>query len=410
MTYAEPVRAAGTACAATLGFDAAQAILAAHAAPLGIETVPLARAGRRVLAAPVHARIDAPRHDAAAMDGYAVREADLARHPHLRVAGASYPARPWQGTLGEGETVRIMTGAAMPAGADRVLMREHVTAADGWIALADTPSPRPHVRRRGSDIAAGVPVLPAGRMLDPRALVAAAAADVAEVSVWRRPRVHVIANGDELVPSGRAAATACHLPDSLTEALLLLARQWGGVPVGAALVPDDPVRLRVAAEAALADAEVLVMAGGASRGDRDFAKAALAPLGLELAFRDIAIKPGKPVWYARIGDRHVLGLPGNPTAAMTVARLFLAPLLTALGGRGFAAGLGWRELPLIAVAPETGNRESFLCAQRDEAGVRVIERQSASGQLMLAVADLLVRRPAHAPALDAGAPVDVLSF
>jgi len=390
-----------------MSFDAAQAILAVHARPLGIERVPPAKAGRRVLAEPVHARVDAPRFDAAAMDGFAVREADIAL-PRFRVVGCAYPGEPCAADIGPGEAIRIMTGARMSAGAGRVLVREQVAETDGWIAPTHAPTAKRHVRARASDMAAGGLVLTAGRTLDSRALLVAAAADVDSVSVWRRPRVAVIASGDELVAPGAAANTRDRLPDCLSEALLLMVRQHGGVPVRATLVPDTATAITAAATAS-DDCDLLVMAGGASRGDRDFARLGLAPLGLEIAFADVAIKPGKPVWYGRVGDRHVLGLPGNPTAAMTIARLFLVPLLRTLGGQP-GAGLDWTSAPLLAPLPETGPRESLLCAERQGDGVRVIERQSASAQLMLARADVLVRRPAHGAALAAGALVPVLRF
>lgn len=396
-------------CGASLRFDAAQAILASIARPLGSESVPLGKAGRRVLAEPVCAAMDIPARDLAAMDGFAVREADLAAGMRrFAMIGTAYPGAPFHGTVGPGEAVRIMTGAPMPSGADRVLMRELVTAADGVLAL-DAPVPaKPHVRLRGSDTAAGTVVLPAGRLLDPRALVVAAAADAGMLTVWRAPRVRVIATGDELVPAGEARASG-GVPDSLSEAVLLMARQWGAKPLGAVPVRDDPALLAAAAEAALADADVLVLCGGASRGDRDFAKAALVPLGLELAFADVAIKPGKPVWLGRIGAKLVLGLPGNPTAAMTVARLFLAPLLTALGGRGMAPALRWERVPLVEDV-SAGDREALLCAERLDDGVRVLARQSASAQCMLALADALVRLPADAGTLSAGARVETLRF
>jgi len=396
-------------CGASLRFDAAQAILAALAQPLGTERVPLAKAGRRVLAEPVCAAMDIPSRDLAAMDGFAVREADLvAGLRRFAVVGAAYPGAPFDGTVGQGEAARIMTGAPMPAGLDRVLMRELVTAADSTITL-DSPVPaKPHVRMRGSDTAAGTIVLPAGRLLDPRALVVAAAADAAVLTVWRTPRVRVIATGDELVRAGEAQASG-GVPDSLSEAVLLMARQWGARPLDAAQVRDDPALLTAAAETALADSDVLVLCGGASRGDRDFAKVALVPLGLELVFADVAIKPGKPVWLGRIGTKLVLGLPGNPTAAMTVARLFLAPLLTALGGRGVGPALRWEPMPLVE-GITAGDREAFLCAERLDEGVRVLERQSASAQCMLALADTLVRLPAGIGTLSAGTRVETLRF
>jgi molybdopterin molybdotransferase len=396
-------------CAASLSFDAAQAMLAAIARPLGTESVRLAKAGRRVLAEPLGATLDIPSRDLAAMDGFAVREHDLAAGVRsFTVTGAAYPGAPWTGNVGAGDAIRIMTGAPMPAGADRVLMRELVTDRDGTITRGGPVPAKPHVRKRGSDTPAGTEVLPAGKLLDPRALVVAAAADAARLTVWRRPSVRVIATGDELVSAGSARETG-GIPDSLSEAVLLMARQWGAAPLGATLVRDDPEQLAHAAGAALDDADVLVLCGGASRGDRDFAKSALTGLGLELLFADVAIKPGKPVWCGRIGQKLVLGLPGNPTAAMTVARLFLAPLLTALGGRGVGPALRWERARLLE-SVTTGDREAFLCAERMEEGVRVLPRQSASAQCMLARADALVRIAPGLTPLAIGVSVELLRF
>jgi molybdopterin molybdotransferase len=397
-------------CWANLSFDAAQALLAQDALPLGTEQVALRKAGRRVLAEPVRAAFDSPRHDAAAMDGVAVRDADLAHGTRrLPLIGAAYAGSPFAGIV-EKAAVTITTGAALPAGTDRVVPVELLTQGDGWVELPAALPAKRHVRPRGSDFAASSAVLDAGRNLDPRALVVAAAADAGEVTVWRRPRVHVIASGDELVAPGDAAAGEARVPDSLSEAIQLLVRQWGGQPGGTSRVPDDDAAITAAAEAALPDCDILVMAGGASRGERDLARAGLTPLGLVPRFAGVAMKPGKPVWYGRLGGRHVLGLPGNPTAAMTVARLFLVPLLTALDGRGFAAGLDWQSTPLAAAVEAAPSRESFLCAARTPDGVSILERQAASNQALLARADLLVRRAPNAPALAAGGLVQTLRF
>ena len=387
-----------------LSFDRALALLVGQAVPLGTEQVPLADAAGRSLAAPVHAAIDAPRYDAAAMDGFAIADADLeAGISRFEVVGSSYPAAPYPDAIGRGEAVRIMTGAPMPAGADRVLMREHVVAAARAI-LFEGSRGRRHVRPRGSDFAAGQRLLPAGRVLDPRALAVAAAADAGRVTVWRRPRIAFVASGDELAAPGDARDTALRVPDSLGDALAFAVGDWGGVAVSIVRVPDHVGGLADAARAALEAADILVMLGGASRGDRDFAKA--APAMLDLIFADVAIKPGKPVWYGRAEGRHVLGLPGNPTAAFTTARLFLTPLVAALAGR--SPGHVWTRVPLAAPVAATGDRETFLCGTWSEEGVRVIERQSASAQLMLAEADALVRFAPGTPALAEGTPVDTV--
>jgi molybdopterin molybdotransferase len=394
-------------CTAMLTFDAALAILRAAAEPLGTEPVPLGKAGRRVLAEPIVARIDLPRCDTAAMDGYAV--AGPLTGTGARVIGAVYPGRAGIAALASGQAVRIMTGAPIPAGADRVIPLEVAQEVDGVVRPAGAAPSRNHVRSRGSDMTAGREVLATGTVLDPRALVTAAAADVAQLVCWRRPTVSVIASGDELAPPGHALPRTDAIPDSLSQALLLIARQWGAKPLDAVLVPDDADAIRAAAEAALAQGDVLVLAGGASRGDRDFARSALASLGLQIRFAGVAMKPGKPAWYGRIGDRHVLGLPGNPTAAMTVARLFLAPLLRSLAGGDFDSALRWRHFPLVGVAVEPSLRERFLCARQVGEGMHIIEKQSASEQAMLAQAQWLVRLGSNLR-LAPGSPIASISF
>jgi len=397
-------------CPANIRFDEAIAILRKEAQPLGIETTRLAKAGRRVLAEPVIARIDAPRFDAAAMDGFALRSGAPPGKEEYRIVGAAYPGAPWGGIIGDGEAVRIMTGAAVPPGADRVVPIELATIREGIVCFDDDWPRRTHIRSRGSDVQTGRVVLDAGTMLDPRGLLVAAAADVATVRTWRRPVVTVIASGDELTPPGTASEAAATVPDSLSEALLLLARQYDAKLGDAFLVRYAQDAIRAAAETALPECDVLVLVGGASRGDRDFAKSGLHPLGLDVRFAEVAMKPGRPVWYGRIGETHVLGLPGNPTAALTAARLFLVPLLRALGGRDLLGALAWRSTPLLAAADPAGPRESFLCGTLTEAGVEIIERQSASSQLMLARANGLVRLLPDRPALAAGDLVQVLGF
>jgi molybdopterin molybdotransferase len=228
--------------------------------------------------------------------------------------------------------------------------------------------------------------------------------------VYKRPRLRVITSGDELAPAGAAASTDRRIPDSLTLPLQLMAKQWGADTAGAALVSDDAEAIRTAVALACLDTDVLVIAGGASHGDRDLARPAVKMLGLELKFAGVAMKPGKPVWYGRLYGKHVLGLPGNPSAAMTVARLFLAPLLCALSGRGFDTALDWRELQLAAPVVVADAREMFLYARRTGNHADIIPRQTASAQLPLVSADMLVRRPAGGPALPADSLVPVLDF
>jgi molybdopterin molybdotransferase len=343
------------------------------------------------------------------MDGFALFGNDSVR-THYTIVGACYPGQLWHAPIEPGQAVRIMTGAAVPPGADRVIPFELAEQSGDQLRISQDRPARSHIRPKGSDMREGQVVLAPGTMLDPRALLVAGAADVGEVRTWRRPVVSVVSSGDELALPGEACERAWAIPDSLSEAILLLARQYDAKPGSATLVPDNAAAILQACDAMLGSCDILVLIGGASRGDRDHSKAALASLDLRLCFADVAMKPGKPVWYGRIGETHVIGLPGNPTAAMTTARLFLVPLIRALGGRDLAGALVWRPRPLLSPSDANGDRESFLCGTRSEEGIHILERQSASSQRMLAVANVLVRVPANAPARLEGETVETLSF
>lgn len=398
-------------CRATIDFETALSIIADCSAPLGVERVPLARAGRRRLAEPVIATLDAPQFDAAAMDGHAVRSSEVeGGRTRFALAGVSFAGDRAIDCVPEGSAVRVSTGAPMPVGLDQVIVTEAVVQHGEWIAISGPAPDKRHVRRRGSDFRAGDCLLPVGREIEPRAMVVAAAANLCDLTVWRRPRVACLTNGNELAAPGSDLAGDAACPDSLSEAILLLGRQWGAKPAGTDRTVDNADALAAAADRLLADCDVLVIVGGAARGDRDFAKSALSQLDLSISFSDVAIKPGKPVWYGQAGAKHVLGLPGNPTAAMTTARLFLAPLLTILGGGSAEEALRFTWLPLGTEFVAAGSREQFLCGARDGPGIRLLEKQAASMQSTLADAELLVRVPAGMGPMSKGSLVQTLRF
>ena len=389
-----------------ISFDEAVRRVAEVARPLGREPVPVAEAAGRVLAAPVVAMIDSPPADSSAMDGYAVREADLPGP--LRMIGESFAGGGFDGALEPGTCVRIFTGAPVPAGADRVVVQE-VAVRDGeFVAIAGPPGAARHIRPRGSDFRAGDVLLQAGRRLDPRALVAAAGADVAEVEAWRRPAVLVLATGDELAPPGEARGRPGAIPESVSIGVAALAELWGGRSLGTRRLADDLPALERAAGEALDQADLVVVTGGASVGEKDFAQAMFAPHGLEPIFSKVAIKPGKPVWLGRAGSTFVLGLPGNPTSAMVTARLLLAPLVAGLAGR--AGALEWRRLALAEPLPACGDRETFHRARRREKGAVPLPNQNSGAQKALADADLLLRSRPHDPPRLAGDEVEALDF
>jgi molybdopterin molybdotransferase len=401
------VMASATECAASISYDTALAILAAHATPLDTISLPLTDAAGCYLAEPVHARLDSPRFDCAAMDGYAVRAADLVEGSStLTQVGISYAGSGDAGEIGPRETVRVMTGAPLPRGADRVVMIEYCRALDAAVTIEAPPSAKPHIRRRGSDFAPGQLLLPAGTRITPATAIVAAAGDHGELSVTRRPRIQLLATGDEIIAPGDAAEADCSIPDSLTAAIDLMCLSAGADLVSKARLRDNPETIASARQAPAAD--IIVVLGGASRGDRDFGRAAFAPLGLEIAFADVDMKPGKPVWYGTAGGVHIIGIPGNPAAALTIARLFLVPLITRLMGGDVADALPWQLLPAVAPIEGNGARETFLCGTTSYHGVAIGDRQDASGQARLARSNALVRRRAHAAPILPGMLVPTL--
>jgi molybdopterin molybdotransferase len=387
-----------------IGFDEALALVAQAARPLGMESVPLAEAKGRVLAAPVIAMVDSPPADVSAMDGYAVRDGDLPGR--LNVAGESFPGS-GAGVLGPGQCMRIFTGGAVPDGADRVVIQEDVTR-DGDAASFGEPGPARHIRRRAGDFARGDVLLAAGMRIDSRGLVAAAGADLGELDVWRRPRLVILGTGDELAEPGTARERPGAIPESVSLGVAALAGEAGAEIVARLRLRDDLASMEVAAAEALAAADLVVVTGGASVGEKDFAKAMFVPSGLALIFSKVAIKPGKPVWLGRVGERLVIGLPGNPTSAMVTARLLLAPLIAGLAGG--QADLKWRRAPLAAAIGPCGERETFVRAAWHGESVRAFSNQDSGAQKTLADADILIRWRAGAPAAAAGETVEIIDF
>lgn len=390
-------------------FDEALALMSQAAQPIGRERLPLHQAARRRLASPVLARIDGPRDHVSTMDGYAVQSRDLQEDQQwLRVAGYSYPGQPFDGAIGEQECVRIFTGAPLPIGADRVVIQENVTAEGDRVLVPGPATGASWVRNKGSDFVAGTELLSAGAPLRGLTLVAAAAADVAEVEVYRRPRVAIVSTGNELVRPGLAAATPFAIPETLSLGLGDLIEAWGGSVTDCRILHDDLPALQHAATDLLASADLVIVTGGASVGERDFAKDMFRENGLELVFSKVAIKPGKPVWLGRANGKLVLGLPGNPSSAIVTARLFLAPLVIRLGGGDEAEQLKWQEQACTEPLEANGDRETFLRGVLCDEGVTPLSNQDSGGQKALAAANCLIRRRIDASATKTGDRVSIL--
>jgi molybdopterin molybdotransferase len=394
-----------------ISFDQAVAAVCEVAQPLEAEVVLINEAHRRVLAEPVFASVDSPPSDVSAMDGYAVREEDLLIMPaRLRVAGESFAGSRSGGCVTSGNCARIFTGAPLPEGADRVVIQEVVRREEDIAVVDEYPGPAKHVRIRGSDFTRGATIAEAGTRLNYRAVVAVAGGDNAEVSVWRRPSVVILGTGDELVAPGSAAGSPGAIPESVSLGIAALAEDWGAGVVGRSRLRDDLQAMEKAAGQALQESDLVVVTGGASVGERDFAKAMFEPHGLELIFSKVAIKPGKPVWLGRAGGRLVIGLPGNPTSALVTARLLLAPLLAGLSGAEPHAALRWRKAELLGPLPASGDRETFVRGNSAQGAVEPVSNQDSSAQKALIEADLLIRRRAGTGPAAAGEPVTVLDF
>ena len=296
--------------ARTIGRGEALALLLADARPLGAEQVPITAAHGRFLAEPLVARLTQPPFDASAMDGYAVRAADIATIPaRLKVIGESAAGHPFDGIVGPGEVVRIFTGAPIPQGADGVVIQED-TARDGdHVVVQGDNVEFGHIRRRGGDFSEGLKLLDAGRRLGPRELSLAASMGHGEVAVWRRPTIAVLSTGDELVAPGETPGIG-QIVASNHLGVGALMRNAGAEVIQLGIARDTPESL-LEHVARARTADVLITIGGASVGDHDLVAPVLSQQGMELAFWKIAMRPGKPLMSGRLGALRVIGLPGN---------------------------------------------------------------------------------------------------
>ncbi|AZO76130.1 MULTISPECIES: gephyrin-like molybdotransferase Glp [unclassified Mesorhizobium] len=376
------------------------------------ESVPLADAAGRVLAEPMVALRTQPPFNASAMDGYAARAADVASAPaRLSVIGMAPAGRGFAGSVGNGEAVRIFTGAPLPEGADTVVIQENVRdLGRGRIEVTEPTAEARNVRRRGLDFGQGDLLLEKGRQLDPAALSLAASANHPSLTVVRQPLVAIIATGDELLPPGSALG-----PDQI------ISSNAYGVAAAAQSVGARALDLGIAADrqdaiaalvrkAVSAGADIIVTLGGASVGDHDLIHDVLTGEGMQLDFWKIAMRPGKPLMFGRLGNIRCIGLPGNPVASLVCSQLFLKPLLARLGGRNYRQDI--RAARLAAAMRANDLRQDYVRAVvREEAGRLVATPfgiQDSSMLRTLADANGLIVREPFAPAAEAGAECSVL--
>ena len=313
--------------------DALERVLA-QGAPLPAEDVPLQEADGRVLADDLKALRTQPPADVSAMDGYALRAADVAQAPvRLKVVGEVAAGRPFPAAIETGEAARIFTGGVLPAGTDTVVIQELTTHEDRVVAVHKPTSRGRNVRREGLDFRSGATLLRKGQRLTPRDLQLAAAMNHPVVPVHRRPKLALFATGDELVRPGTEPGPG-QIVYSNVFALSALARAEGAEVVDLGVVADKlDDTIAAIGQARTLGADILVTMGGASVGDYDFVQRAFEKQGLALSFWKVAMRPGRPLMHGRLGAAAVLGLPGNPVSSYVCALLFLVPLIRLLCGR-----------------------------------------------------------------------------
>lgn len=368
------------------------------------ETLSLDQASGRVLLEPAISRITQPPFDSAAMDGYALRHADLGQR--LRVIGESAAGHPWTGTAEPGTAIRIFTGGAVPPGYDRVEMQENTQRDGEWLTVT-TPSRDAYIRSRGCDFSEGDRIEP-GRLLSAADIGLLAAMNLPRVTVAKRPKVAVLAGGDELVCPGETPSEG-QIISSNDLAVAAIARAAGAAAEILPIARDDENSLRDSFARAR-DADLLVTIGGASVGDHDLVGKVAESLGMERAFYKIAMRPGKPLMAGRIGQSAMLGLPGNPVSAIVCATVFMQPLIRAMQGLP-----DWNRrcrARLSVALPQEGGRQHYMRAKLDEGDdlpvITPFDNQDSSLLSVLARADALLIRPLQDPARQEGEIMEYL--
>jgi molybdopterin molybdotransferase len=378
--------------------------------PVGTEVIPLAQATGRILAEDLAARVSHPPVAVSAMDGYAVRAADIAQVPRkLDVIGLSAAGSAFTGTVGAGQCIRIFTGAPLPQGADAVIMQENTRKDGRVVEILTTAAAGRHVRPEGLDFKTGDVLIPAGTIMGGRSIGLAAAMNVPNLVVRRKPRIAILSTGDEIVLPGDQPGPA-QIVGSNGPGLAAMVTALGAEAIHLGIAKDTRESLDSMIKAA-AGADMLVTTGGASVGDYDLVQDALKDAGMNLGFYKVAMRPGKPLMFGDMKGVPVLGLPGNPVSAMVCSIIFLEPAIRALTGRSTVtqainAILG-RDLG------PNDERMEFMRAslERTDDGLVValpFEQQDSAVLSGLARANCLLVRPPHAPTAQMGEMVQVI--
>ncbi|MES2289400.1 MAG: gephyrin-like molybdotransferase Glp [Pseudomonadota bacterium] len=388
-----------------IGWEEAQARILALGTPVESETVGLSQAAGRWSTDDITALRTQPARDLSSMDGYAVRFADMPGPWHI--IGQSAAGAPFDGSVNESEAVRIFTGAAVPAGADTIVIQEDVTRDDDALTLTgDGPATTgAYVRRAGSDFVQGDSLIAGGAFLSPAALALVTMGGHGVLDVHRRVRVAIVSTGNELVAPG-ASLDPDQLPDTNAPMLAAMLAPFPVEVVDLGIIPDDR-ESHAAAFARAADCDILVTSGGASVGDHDLVRPVLLDMGATLDFWKVAMRPGKPLMAGTLGKTIVLGLPGNPVSAFATATLFLLPLVRHLSG---ARDPLPRRVPARcgAAMPAVGIRTDFIRARWEDGALAPLPSTDSGVLTSLAQADAFIIRPAGAEAIPAGTLVEAI--
>lgn len=389
--------------------EARERILAALQPTPG-EVVALADAWGRVTATPVIARLTQPPADVSAMDGYGLRAADGTLGATLKVIGSTPAGHPYAGSVGPGQAIRIFTGSVVPQGADGILLQEDATATGTEVRVNEAVTTGRHIRRAGQDFAAGDTVIQAGRRITARDVGLAAAANHPWLTLHRRPRVAILATGDEIAMPGEPIPPG-GIVSSNSHALAALVRAAGGEPVVLPVAQDTREAVAAVADA-VHGVDMLVTTGGASVGDHDLVIEGLKTRGLELDFWQIAMRPGKPLLFGRLGPVPVLGLPGNPVSALVCSILFLLPALSRLSGLPAAPPPVSQAIAGAALRANDHRADHLRATVSTDSQGHIVATpfpvQDSAMLRRMALANALILRPPHAPALPEGAEVPVI--
>lgn len=374
--------------------------------PLGVEDVALNDCGGRVLGQTVFARRTQPPFAASAMDGYAVVGDEAVSGASFQVIGEASAGGAFEGVVGSDQAVRIFTGAPIPSGATCVVIQEDVTRDGDRITLGDTLDEGSNIRPAGGDFHEGTP-LGAPRRLGPAEVALAAAMNLPNLPVTRRPRVAIMATGNELVMPGEDPA-ADQIIASNNFGLKAMLEARGAIVQMLPIAKDTPEALRLGFQLAKG-ADLVVTIGGASVGDHDLVAPVARDLGMETSFYKVAMRPGKPLMAGKMGDMAMVGLPGNPVSALVCGAIFLCPMIDVM--LGLPAKAVPRQLATLEHdLPENGPREHYMRAFLQDGGISVFPDQDSSLLSILSSSNALAIRPPRDPTRKAGEQIEYIAF